>query len=211
MVKKMFFIDTLPVAYLGDFVSFAYDYANYMSVWVQKIKAGDQLAYKELFDEFYQALCAFASKYLKDDALAADVVQDIFVKFWEHHADFDQDLKIKSYLYTSVRNSCLNIIRDRKEFIPEGESLARLEKDSYFENAVLERESLRMFYIAVETLPEQSRKIIYLAIDGKTNHEIALELNITEFTVHRLKKIAYKKLKFLLKDYYYYLMFYILL
>lgn len=175
-----------------------------MSVWVQKIKAGDKLVYKELFDEFYQTLCVFASKYLKDDAMAADVVQDTFIKFWEHHADFDHGIKIKSYLYTSVRNACLNILRDKKEFVPDGESFDRLEKDAYFENAVLERESLRMFYRAVDSLPEQSRKVIYLAIDGKTNHQIAEELNITEFNVHRLKKIAYKKLKFLLKDYYYY-------
>ena len=177
-----------------------------MSVWVQKIKAGDKLVYKELFNEFYQALCLFASRFLKDDALAADVVQEVFVKFWEHHADFDNDLKVKSYLYTSVRNTCLNIIRDKKEFIPEGETLYRLEKEAYFENAVLERESLRMFYAAIDTLPEQSRRIIYLAIDGKTNREIALELGITEFTVHRLKKIAYKKLRVLLKDYYYFLL-----
>lgn len=100
-----------------------------MSVWVQKIKAGDKLVYKELFDEFYQTLCVFASKYLKDDAMAADVVQDTFIKFWEHHADFDHSIKIKSYLYTSVRNACLNILRDKKEFVPDGESFDRLEKE----------------------------------------------------------------------------------
>lgn len=180
-----------------------------MSVSVQKIKAGDRQVFKELFDEFYQTLCLFASKFLKDDALAADVVQEVFVKFWEHHADFDNNLKISSYLYASVRNACLNIIRDKKEFIPEGEELEQLEKRSFFENSVLERESLRIFYAAVDSLPPQSRKIIYLAMDGKTNHEISLELKITEFTVHRLKKIAYKKLKILLKDYYFLFLLYL--
>lgn len=179
-----------------------------MNVRVQEIKSGNRQAFKELFDEFYQTLCVFASRYLRDDALAADVVQEVFVKFWEHHADFDDDLKIKSYLYTSVRNACLNTIRDKKEFIPEGESLSQLEKESFFENTVLERESFRIFYAAVDSLPERSRKIIYLAIDGRTNHEIATEMKITEFTVHRLKKIAYKKLKMLLKDYYFLLSIY---
>ncbi len=181
-----------------------------MSVRVQRLRSGDKQAFKELFDEFYQTLCLFAARFLKDDALAADVVQEVFVKFWERHTDFDNDLKVKSYLYTSVRNACLNIIRDKKEFIPEGESLAQLEKESFFGNAVLERESLRIFYAAVDSLPTQGRKIIYLAIDGKTNHEIATELGITEFTVHRLKKIAYKKLKMLLKDYYLLFLIYII-
>lgn len=174
-----------------------------MSVWFQKIKTGDRQVFKELFDEFYQTLCLFASKFLRDDALAADVVQEVFIRFWENRANFDNNLKIKSYLYTSVRNACLNIIRDKKEFISEGESFEQLEKKAFFENAVLERESFRIFYTAVDSLPEQSRRIIYLAIDGKTNNQIAVELNITEFTVHRLKKIAYKKLKVLLKDYYF--------
>lgn len=99
-----------------------------MSVRVQRLRSGDKQAFKELFDEFYQTLCLFAARFLKDDALAADVVQEVFVKFWERHTDFDNDLKVKSYLYTSVRNACLEYNRDKKEFIPEGESLAQLKR-----------------------------------------------------------------------------------
>lgn len=174
-----------------------------MSVSVQRIKAGDEQAFKDLFDEFYQTLCLFATKYLKSDAVAADVVQDVFVKFWEQHANFDNNFKIKAYLYTAVRNSCLNLLRDNREFIPEDSSLELLEKRSFFENSLLEHESQRVFYNAVDSLPDQTRRIIYLALEGKKNGEIAKELNITEYTVHRLKKIAYKKLKCILKDYYY--------
>ena len=42
----------------------------------------DEQVFKNLFDKFYQALCVFASTYLKDDALSADIVQEGFVKFW---------------------------------------------------------------------------------------------------------------------------------
>ena len=41
----------------------------------------DEQVFKKLFDKFYQALCVFASTYLKDDALSADIVQEGFVKF----------------------------------------------------------------------------------------------------------------------------------
>ena len=47
----------------------------------EKLKI-DELTFKTLFDEFYQALCVFASTYLKDDSLSADIVQEGFVKFW---------------------------------------------------------------------------------------------------------------------------------
>lgn len=174
-----------------------------MSVSIQKIKVGDEGTFRNLFDEFYQTLCLFALRFLKNDALAADVVQDVFVRFWEHHADFDNDLKVKAYLYTAVRHSCLNILRDNKEFVPAGDRLELFERESFFQDVLIERESYRIFYEAVDSLPPQTRRIIYLAIDGLKNSEIAAELNITESTVHRLKKIAYKKLKIILKDYYY--------
>ena len=74
----------------------------------------NEQAFKNLFDEFYQALCVFASTYLKDDALAADIVQEGFVKFWSKREGFDNYFKVKSFLYTMVRNDCLNYIRDHK-------------------------------------------------------------------------------------------------
>ena len=74
----------------------------------------DEQVFKNLFDKFYQALCVFASTYLKDDALSADIVQEGFVKFWNKREGFDNYFKVKSFLYTMVRNDCLNYIRDHK-------------------------------------------------------------------------------------------------
>lgn len=162
----------------------------------------DHKVFKGLFDKYYQTLCVFAASFLKNDALAADVVQEVFVKFWELQPEFDHIQKVQSYLYTAVRHTCLNIIRDEKKIILE-EDLQRLESEAFFNDILIERESYRIFYSAVDTLPEQTRRIIYLAIDGLKNAEIAEQLNIAETTVHRLKKIAYKKLKVILKDYFY--------
>lgn len=53
----------------------------------------DEQVFKNLFDEFYQALCVFASTYLKDDTLSADIVQEGFVKFWNKRRDLTIILK----------------------------------------------------------------------------------------------------------------------
>lgn len=174
-----------------------------MNVSVQGIRVDDEQEFRNLFDEFYQTLCLFAVRFVKNDALAADIVQETFVKFWEQRADFDNELKVKSWLYTTVRNACLNILRNNREFILKEDSLGVFEGEPFFRDLLIERESYRIFYNAVDSLPEQTRRIIYLAIDGLKNGEIATELNVTESTVHRLKKIAYKKLKTMLKDDYY--------
>lgn len=52
------------------------------------------------------------------------------------------------------------------------------------------------------------RSIILLALEGKTNPEIAEELNVSKETVHSQKKIAYRKLRDYLKDYYFLLFFF---
>lgn len=156
--------------------------------------------FKQVFEDLYQTLCVFASGFLKDDVQAADVVQEIFIKLWEHQGAADQTFNAKSYLYTAVRHQCLNILRDRKEV---AEDLTFFESTPFYEDVIIEKESYRIFYNAVDSLPPQTRRIIYMSIDGLKNADIAAQLSVTEANVHRLKKLAYKKLKTLLKEYYY--------
>lgn len=169
-------------------------------ILVKQLKAGDEVAFRYLFNEYYQALCLFAVNYLGDDAEGADVVQECFIKYWDRHADFDQLMKIRSFLYTVVRNECLNILRNDKR---RRKSLEGISNELFFRDSLIEEESYRMFYKAVNTLPPQSQRVIQLALDGMNNENIALEMGISENTVHMLKKIAYKKLKMMLREYYY--------
>ena len=80
--------------------------------------------------------------------------------------------------------------------------------EEFLEEALIKSETIRILYNATESLPEQTRKIISLSLDGFKNSEIGKELNISENTVHTLKKSGYKKLRALLKDHYY-LVFYL--
>ena len=165
----------------------------------------NERAFKNLFDEFYQALCVFASTYLKNDALAADIVQEGFVKFWIKRDGFDNYFKVKSFLYTMVRNDCLNYIRDHKL---RREDLSVLESVEFYTDTLVEEEAYRMFYNAVESLPHQTSQVILLSLDGLKNREIAGQLGIAESSVHTLKKIAYKKLREILREYYYLVLFF---
>lgn len=166
----------------------------------EQLKAGNELAFRCLFDEYYQALCLFAVNYLGDDAEGADVVQESFIKYWDRHSDFDQLAKVRSFLYTVVRNECLNILRNDKR---RRKFLAGMSDELFFRDTLIEEEAFRMFYQAVNALPPQSQRVILLALDGLSNERIALEMGISENTVHMLKKIAYKKLKAMLREYYY--------
>ena len=114
-----------------------------MNIAIEQIQHGNEQAFKSLFDEYYQGLCVFASAYLKDDDLSADVVQEAFVKFWNRRRDFDHIVKIKSFLYTIVRNDCLNIVQRQKVVL---EDVSVFENSGFFHDKLIETESYRIFY-----------------------------------------------------------------
>lgn len=171
-----------------------------MNISISNLYTDDEAAFKDFFDEYYQGLCMFANSYLSDNALAADIVQETFVKLWTERRHFEGLPQLKSFLYTVVRNACLNKIRNGKG---KRTDLTAISDSTFFHNTLIEEETYRLLYKAIDHLPSQSRKIIELALDGKKNAEIATALGIQENTVLTLKKIAYRKLRASLGKYYY--------
>ena len=173
------------------------------------IKLTDETQFRSIFDKYYISLCMFANQYVETDALAADIVQECFVKLWQLRDDFMYVHQIKSFLYTSVRNKSLNELEHTKVMNEYAQKVQEMSKDSFFQDKVIAEESYRILVDAIEKLPPQMKSIMQLALEGKSNPEIAETLNISGETVHSQKKIAYRKLRVYLKDYYY-LVFYFL-
>ena len=173
------------------------------------IRLTDEAQFRFIFDKDYIALCMFANQYVEDDALAADIVQECFVKLWQLRDDFMYVHQIKSFLYTSVRNKSLNELEHTKVMNEYAQKVMEMGKESFFQDKVIAEESYRILVDAIDKLPPQMKSIMRLALEGKTNPEIAEALNISGETVHSQKKIAYRKLRGYLKDYYY-LLFYFL-
>jgi len=159
--------------------------------------------FRRLFDNFYVPLCMFAGKYVDDNQLAADIVQDCFIKLWQIRGDFFYVHQVKSFLYTSVRNRALNEIEHSKVVNEYAEKIVAKGMDSFFDDLVIEEETYRILTNAFDKLPSQMKAIMYLALEGSSNNEIAEKLSVSIDTVKSLKKIAYKKLRESLKEYYY--------
>ena len=173
------------------------------------IKLTDETQFRSIFDKYYISLWMFANQYVENDALAADIVQECFVKLWQLRDDFMYVHQIKSFLYTSVRNKSLNELEHTKVMNEYAQKVQEMSKDSFFQDKVIAEESYRILVDAIEKLPPQMKSIMQLALEGKSNPEIAETLNISGETVHSQKKIAYRQLRVYLKDYNY-LVFYFL-
>jgi RNA polymerase sigma-70 factor (ECF subfamily) len=166
------------------------------------LSLSDDKEFQKLFDGFYVPLCVFAHKYVDDVELSADIVQDCFLKLWQIRKDFFYLHQVKSFLYTSVRNRCLNEIEHLKVVNEFTQKILKEKEEGFFHDHVVEEETYRILTDGINQLPKQMKSIMMLALEGLSNGEIAGELNVSIETVRSLKKIAYKRLRSILKEYY---------
>jgi RNA polymerase sigma-70 factor (ECF subfamily) len=168
------------------------------NIHVSLIQKDDIKAFKQFFESFYPSVCIFAGKYVKDIALAEDLAQEAFIELWKIKENFTDIKAIKGFIYTVTKNKCLNDIK----LSNNRENLLQIANtsDEYFYELILEEETYSIVHQAVNRLAPQSRKIVWLSMEGNKNQEIADLLNISINTVKTLKKNAYKELRNQLKD-----------
>ncbi|HKJ43262.1 MAG TPA: sigma-70 family RNA polymerase sigma factor, partial [Sunxiuqinia sp.] len=76
-----------------------------------QVTRGGSNEFETLFKKYYNSLCHFSMKYVQDDFIAEDVVQEVFTKIWEDKRKIKIQGSVKSYLYTAVRNRSLNKLK----------------------------------------------------------------------------------------------------
>jgi len=161
--------------------------------------------YKSIYDTMYSSLCLFSNKYVESLDIAQDIVQEVFIKIWEDKIEFKNENSIKSYLYTAVKNRSLDYLKSnyfRSTQSLAKEDVADWQTDPFFLREVVISETSVIIEKAIDTLPKKCAQIIKLSIKGMNNAEIAEELGISLNTIKAQKKIAYKRMKPLLKDYF---------
>lgn len=150
--------------------------------------------FHRLYSDYYASLVIFGAKILGDPKEAEDVVQNVFIQAWESRKECPQLSNAAFYLYKSVKNRCLNELRDRKRHrLIEDDVLGK--EEVFFENLCIEQETIRRINLAISELPQRCREIFIKSMDGLSNQEIARQLDIVEETVKKQKKIARKILK----------------
>ena len=159
------------------------------------IKISHASDFRKLFEGYYIPLCLFAERYLNNSEDAADIVQEAFIKLWQRRKDFDNLYAVKSFLYTTIRNTSLNRLQHLKVMEKYNSWFTVSCSEDFFHDHVIEQECFRILREAIQKLPDQTRKVMILALDGKSNRDIALTLGVAEGTVHTHKKIAYKRLR----------------
>lgn len=111
---------------------------------------------------------------------------------------------LKSYLYTAVRNNCLQEIRTRNLDIKyENYYKSHYSNDSISPADELNAKELsKVINIALNSLPERCREIFKMSrYEGLKYHEIADKLSISVKTVEANMGKALKQFRLYLKDF----------
>jgi RNA polymerase sigma-70 factor (ECF subfamily) len=164
----------------------------------------DEPALETLFRDHFTGLCLFAAGYVKDDETAKEIVQDAFVNLWEKRHTIDLSKPVKSYLSTTVRNKCLNHLRDHKKFSSDLLALENLSNETLYDqpDKLVESDLSGQISRAIGELPEKCREVFLLSRNRNLRYqEIADELRISVKTVETQMSKALQHMRVRLAEY----------
>jgi len=152
------------------------------------IKLGDDIAYKEIYERYFDVLYIHAYKKLQDDAEAQDIVQEVFSILWHKRKEIALQKNLSGYLYTSIRNRIFNYFSHKKvesTYIQSFRSFC-LSYENFTDHLVREKELAKIIEMEIQILPPKMREVFELSRKYHLSHqEIAERLNISVKTVKR--------------------------
>jgi len=152
---------------------------------VKRLQKGDKNAFGELYDLYSSSLYGLVSRIIHSEETARDLLQDIFIKIWEHIYSYDP---LKGTLFTWMlniaRNAAIDNLRKTKKAgkseILSADNIVNIEKEQHHSI----KTSLLGLKDLVERLsPEQKLLIEYIYFNGYTQQEVADELGIPLGTI----------------------------
>ncbi len=164
---------------------------------IEKIISGNEVAFDELFRKYYRKLVYFSMNVVKNRDSAEEVVQDLFVNFWEKKDKLQLKVSLKAYLYRAVYNNSVQFYKKQQRFVHNDSELPEELPDNYID--LLEQSEIEeRIYQTIEQLPEKCKEIFKLKrFEELKNREIAEQLQISIKTVETQMTRA---LKFLTKN-----------
>ncbi|UGU17898.1 RNA polymerase sigma-70 factor [Sinomicrobium kalidii] len=172
------------------------DESEIIGTYVEKIKASDEEAFKNLFEKLWEPLYGYAYSLLEDKASAKDMVQDVWIDFWERRHTIENN-NIRGYLHKAVRFRVFKELRDSRLKKSHLEALHLLYEDETADQETLSPEETRkIIENKLSVLPARCKEVFKLSrLGGLKNREIAEKLGISESTVEGHITTAFKRLK----------------
>ncbi|RQO72177.1 RNA polymerase subunit sigma-70 [Pedobacter sp. KBW06] len=153
-----------------------------------RLKGGDHAAFTEIYNRYWSVLYVHARGMLGEADLARDVVQEVFTGIWQKSAQLELHISLNAYLYKSVRNTILNLIRREKVELGYLADLGHFYQEGIpcTEEQLRFKELHQLIEEGLSQMPPKMREVFDLSRKQYLPHaEIARHLDISEGTVKK--------------------------
>ncbi len=163
---------------------------------ISDLRNGSHEAFEKVFNAFFGRVKAFIYGYVKSEADAEELAEDVFVGLWIGHDRLDPAKSFSSYLHTVARNSALNFLRHKYVRGSRAGEIAAGEVEATSEEELIANETAMIIEMAVEKMPAQRREIYRLSrTEGLKNDEIADRLSTTKRNVEGQLSLALRDIR----------------
>ena len=175
-------------------------------------KPNCNISFEDIYLTYFSKMKYFAKEYVVSEEDAENIVQDVFMELWEKREALTMHTNLIAFLFTAIKNRCLNFLKHQSyiqaktcslKADEELESQLNLYALEQFDEAVSSiSEVENLLSRTMQKLPERCREIFLLSrIEGLKYKEIAERLDISVNTVENQISIALRKLRSELKEY----------
>lgn len=166
------------------------------------LKGDDVLAFETLYARYFGKLYNHAYEKIHDRFLAQEVVQDLFVSFWQNRHKVEVHTSLASYFFTAIRYLIINQFKKQMIYEQRIDKMALTQRNFTDEtNELLDYKDLQTEYqAALRELPEKCREVFMMSRNGASNKEISESLNISTKTVEQHITKALRTLRILLSS-----------
>ncbi|MFC3198759.1 sigma-70 family RNA polymerase sigma factor [Parapedobacter deserti] len=167
------------------------------SWWEAVRKNDDRKLFGRLYRRHWEKLYALAWTRTKDEAVAQDIVQDVFVNLWERRKDIVIQTSIVQYLTGALKYRLIDYFHSEQvrlrvfDHVMAQMDTLMGQPDSVWSHQEVET----IFDDELQRMPENMRKSFLLRLDNQSTPDIARRLNLAEQTVSNLLTEATKRLR----------------
>ncbi|MEO1010427.1 MAG: RNA polymerase sigma-70 factor [Bacteroidota bacterium] len=159
------------------------------------VKAGNQLAFKQIYHKYWEGLYIYAHNILNDKWLSEDVLHEVFTNVWTNREKTEIH-NLKSYLFNAVRNRALLKIRAHKFTELDEKIVSNLKLPPQIEQQFDHNDLKHTIDVAAKELPPRCRAIFYMSkFHNYSTAEIANHFNISQRTVENQISLALRHLR----------------
>jgi len=156
-------------------------------VLLSRLREGDRHAFQTVYQRHKISIAAAIYRMVKDPELVEDLLQEVFIRLWEHRQRIDPGLPVGGYLHRIAQNLVCDFFRklsrDKKM---QDQVWTRIQPSAISVGERLEdREQQELIHAAINLLPPKRREVYILCkFESKSYEEVSLMLNINMSTVN---------------------------